>query len=349
MRYHMPTRARSTNKSDLFVSTLKDELQTGHLYRTSLKGNEPKISFPTNRKEMTPAPASRYEKDKPRPRGYSNPRSSRDGRQERRPIDLPISKPLEMYEKKPAATGKKPPKQSEEDFFEYVLRYSYRTKKGFMPNNPSKPNQDNFIVSPNIGKKSWQHYFGVCDGHGVYGHLVSAFVKNHLPAILAKTRNLEKNPQEGLFKAFQQAMERLVLESKIDLTFSGSTVVGCYLLQNKLYCCNVGDSRAIIGSYDERTKKWSAKELSNDHKPTVKQESERIAKCGGRVESFKDPEGKHGVFVGNSIGPLRVWLKDENVPGLAMTRSFGDLVAASVGVSSDPEILCTIELTQSTL
>lgn len=86
-------------------------------------------------------------------------------------------------------------------------------------------------------------------------------------------------------------MERLVLESKIDLAFSGSTVVGCYLLQDKLYCCNVGDSRAIIGSYDERTKKWFAKELSNDHKPTVKHESERISKCGGRVEAFKDPEG----------------------------------------------------------
>ena len=31
-------------------------------------------------------------------------------------------------------------------------------------------------------------------------------------------------------------------------------------------------------------------------------------------------------------GPLRVWLRNENVPGLAMTRSFGDLVAESVGV-----------------
>jgi len=30
---------------------------------------------------------------------------------------------------------------------------------------------------------------------------------------------------------------------------------------------------------------------------------------------------------------LRVWVKGENVPGLAMTRSMGDMVAASVGVS----------------
>ena len=37
-------------------------------------------------------------------------------------------------------------------------------------------------------------------------------------------------------------------------------------------------------------------------------------------------------------GPKRVWLKNKQVPGLAMTRSIGDLVAASVGVISEPEI-----------
>ncbi len=36
-----------------------------------------------------------------------------------------------------------------------------------------------------------------------------------------------------------------------------------------------------------------------------------------------------------------MWLRDENYPGLAMTRSFGDLIGASVGVSHEPEIKCT--------
>ena len=49
----------------------------------------------------------------------------------------------------------------------------------------------------------------------------------------------------------------------------------------------------------------------------------------GRVQSYKDDFGE-------PIGPLRVWIKEENVPGLAMTRSFGDLVGASVGVSPVP-------------
>ncbi len=38
------------------------------------------------------------------------------------------------------------------------------------------------------------------------------------------------------------------------------------------------------------------------------------------------------------MGPDRVFLKDYELPGLAMSRSFGDTVAASVGVLSTPGI-----------
>ncbi len=33
---------------------------------------------------------------------------------------------------------------------------------------------------------------------------------------------------------------------------------------------------------------------------------------------------------------MRVWLKNEDIPGLAMTRSFGDEVAGRVGVIAEP-------------
>ena len=66
----------------------------------------------------------------------------------------------------------------------------------------------------------------------------------------------------------------------------------------------------------------------------MKEEADRVLKSGGRIDSF------HDYFNNNEpIGPLRVWLKNEEMPGLAMTRSFGDKVAHSVGVSADPEIM----------
>jgi serine/threonine protein phosphatase PrpC len=39
------------------------------------------------------------------------------------------------------------------------------------------------------------------------------------------------------------------------------------------------------------------------------------------------------------MGPARVWLKDQDIPGLAMSRSFGDEVAASAGTIAHPEII----------
>ena len=115
----------------------------------------------------------------------------------------------------------------------------------------------------------------------------------------------------------------------MDLSFSGSTIISCYLIHNRLYCANVGDSRAILGK--SKSGNWSAIPLSEDHKPSLEREAERIRRMKGRVEAFKDEYGE-------SIGPLRVWVQGDNVPGLAMTRSFGDLVGASVGVSPIPEI-----------
>ena len=41
---------------------------------------------------------------------------------------------------------------------------------------------------------------------------------------------------------------------------------------------------------------------------------------------------------GNDIGPQRVWLEKEDKPGLAMTRSLGDIVGKKIGVTSEPEI-----------
>ncbi len=39
------------------------------------------------------------------------------------------------------------------------------------------------------------------------------------------------------------------------------------------------------------------------------------------------------------MGPVRVWLADKDTPGLSMTRAFGDIVASSVGVIANPDVM----------
>ncbi len=56
----------------------------------------------------------------------------------------------------------------------------------------------------------------------------------------------------------------------------------------------------------------------------------------GRVERYTSKLTINLLGFGMNLGPYRVWLKTENYPGLAMSRSIGDFVATTVGVISDP-------------
>ena len=178
-----------------------------------------------------------------------------------------------------------------------------------------------------------------CDGHGIYGYNVSGYLAYSLPLTINDfliKEKMEKIIEQNTPKVisiikntFMKIDENLSMDTRIDSLFSGSTCVSIVFTPSKLICANLGDSRCVIGKYDG--KKWFSKNISNDHKPNILVEEERILKKGGRIEPYKDDEG-------NFIGPKRVWLKEEDAPGLAMSRSFGDRIAHSVGVISEPEI-----------
>ena len=69
--------------------------------------------------------------------------------------------------------------------------------------------------------------------------------------------------------------------------------------------------------------------LTVDHKPDDPAELERITKHNGVVRAIE--------VNGTEMGPARVWAADGNSPGLAMSRSFGDTVAAQIGVTCEPD------------
>ena len=57
----------------------------------------------------------------------------------------------------------------------------------------------------------------------------------------------------------------------------------------------------------------------------------RILNNGGVIRQYTDEKGGY-------IGPERVFLKNSEIPGLAMSRTFGDSIAHGIGVISEPEI-----------
>jgi len=146
--------------------------------------------------------------------------------------------------------------------------------------------------------------------------------------------------KNAMTQSYAFVNENLFKNSGIDLNFSGSTCVSVLIVGNKIFCANVGDSRAVLAREVDgckSTPQFIVLEirgfpLNRDHKASEEDEAERILANGGRIEPFRDPTGR-------PMGPHRVWHLNENIPGLAMTRSFGDKCAADVGVIAEPEVL----------
>ncbi|CAD8179723.1 unnamed protein product [Paramecium pentaurelia] len=165
--------------------------------------------------------------------------------------------------------------------------------------------------------------FAVMDGHGMDGQYVSTFVKELLKF------NLNKFYQVFDFqKIFFDIHQKMKLQTEFGCQFSGTTLTVILLKEHTIQCGWLGDSRAILV---RKNQNLSIIELSIDHKPHLESERQRIESCGGVVDTYHLPNGA-------PIGPSRVWAKGAQFPGLAMSRSLGDLVAASIGVSQIPQL-----------
>ena len=141
-----------------------------------------------------------------------------------------------------------------------------------------------------------------------------------------------------LFESIHLSRNDLVQRYKIDIEYSGTTLCSGFLVGNKLYIVNVGDSRAVMGVFNNKGNTWKSKQLSIDHEPSSINENKRIIQNNGRIDRLKNDFGEE-------YGELRVFEKDieSTNPGLEMTRSIGDDMAKKIGVIYEPEIF-TYEL-----
>jgi len=113
-------------------------------------------------------------------------------------------------------------------------------------------------------------------------------------------------------------------ENHFDCMLSGTTATLCMHRDSVLYVAHVGDSRAVLAKLvgdDIRSE-----DLTKDHKPTEDSERRRILAKGGQVKRLEG-DIPHRVFVSGKL-----------YPGLAMTRSIGDAVGTTAGVTSTPEV-----------
>ncbi|KAF8369913.1 hypothetical protein HHK36_032054 [Tetracentron sinense] len=235
-------------------------------------------------------------------------------------------------------------------------------------------NQDAMLVWENFSSRSDTVFCGVFDGHGPYGHMVAKKVRDSLPLKLCtqwkassssdqnslyqndsvsgsvnseETASIsmddewcesldaeenEKLPEmylplkQSLLKAYKLMDKDLKLHPTIDCFCSGTTAVTLVKQGQDLVIGNVGDSRAILGTRD-KDNSLVAVQLTVDLKPNLPREAARIQQYKGRVFALQDEPDV-----------ARVWLPNNDSPGLAMARAFGDFCLKDFGLISVPDL-----------
>lgn len=230
--------------------------------------------------------------------------------------------------------------------YNYELKYSYLSQKGYYPDAPEKANQDSFCIHTCFKNNPNDHLFGVFDGHGQNGAQCSEFAKKRLCENLLKEPLLSTDAVAACHSAFRATNEQLHRNDDIDDSMSGTTAITVLVRGKTLYVANAGDSRAVIAQRRRGDNGTEAVDISCDQTPFREDEYKRVKLCGARVlsldqlEGLKDPNVQcWGIEEDDEGGdPPRVWLPDANYPGTAFTRSLGDRTAESIGVIAVPEI-----------
>ena len=228
--------------------------------------------------------------------------------------------------------------------------------------NKEKINQDSYLILENLFGLKFNIY-GIFDGHGDNGHLISNLVssllnkyfsnkinyciknKNESKEISGSESSISKHEvnitDEMLSEIFSQnnnfikdtirILDEKSNECNFDLNFSGTTCVLLFILENKIVCSNIGDSSCYL-FYCSNEERWTHELISILHKPEDPNEQKRIIENGGVIHPYYDEDG---VFE----GPDRVYVKGKTYPGLSLTRSIGDLEGEKVGIISEPDII----------
>ncbi|XP_051891771.1 protein phosphatase 1D-like [Pristis pectinata] len=185
-------------------------------------------------------------------------------------------------------------------------------------------------------------FFAVFDGHG--GREAAVFARDNLWKCIKKQRGfLSEDPEEFRgairkgFIACHYAMWKKLPDWPKTLTglpsTSGTTASVVIICRDKMYVAHVGDSGVVLGAQDcpplgqgQSEGTVQALEVTQDHKPELPKEKERIEGLGGSVINksgvnrvvWKRPRLTHN-------GPVRRSTIIDQIPFLAVARALGDL------------------------
>ncbi|XP_028662880.1 protein phosphatase, Mg2+/Mn2+ dependent, 1Db [Erpetoichthys calabaricus] len=179
-------------------------------------------------------------------------------------------------------------------------------------------------------------FFAVFDGHG--GLEAAQFARDHLWMFIKKQRGFWSSDTEEVcaairkgFVACHHAMWKKLPDWPKTITglpsTSGTTASVVLIRGDQMFVAHVGDSAVVLGVQDDPKENFiRAIEVTQDHKPELPRERQRIEELGGSVIKksgvnrvvWKRPRLTHN-------GPVRRSTVIDQIPFLAVARALGDL------------------------
>ncbi|KAF7668916.1 hypothetical protein LDENG_00274720 [Lucifuga dentata] len=202
--------------------------------------------------------------------------------------------------------------------------------------NSGVPVPDGKVAEHIVDTRKSVAFFAVFDGHG--GREAAHFASENLWDVLKSQRGFWSKDHNEVcaalrkgFIACHHAMWKELPEWPKTLSglpsTSGTTASVIMIRGVHMYVAHVGDSAVVVGVKDSDSDlTLQALEITQDHKPELPKEKERIERLGGSVMKksgvnrvvWKRPRLTHN-------GPVRRSTVIDQIPFLAVARSLGDL------------------------
>ncbi|CAD8128641.1 unnamed protein product [Paramecium sonneborni] len=204
-------------------------------------------------------------------------------------------------------------------------------------------NSDTVVLNTQKSQNIDYLMVGLGDSHGNLGKQFSKIITHRaLDQIVQLIHNipiigLSLSIHQSLQDVYQQVEQNLIEQTDFDVKSNGCSLLTMIILNNTIYCANLGDSKAAFfykkdsdPSGPKEVRKFIQKNLNFVHDTTNSKEVQRILNKGGKIDQ--------SIQKGRKSGSLKVWAPKQNLPGVKLTRCFGNMIGKIVGIIAEPEI-----------
>ena len=164
---------------------------------------------------------------------------------------------------------------------------------------PRNTNEDRFVVLDDLtsftdsgdkseksifdftpGVETRRAFYAVYDGH--CGAHAATFLQSELHSAIIRHENFASDIETAIFDSCTQADDNFLSLCREKRLYSGTTVLGAFIVGRRLIVFNIGDCQAVL------CRSGKAISMSDSHKPDRSDEKDRIERAGGWITQEKE-------------------------------------------------------------